>query len=199
MSQNPPSYLVKLRTATQASHKELEQITESESAINGIDLEWYTHFLKTHLYHHKVIADHLTKNHIEDILDWPKCRRISALEQDLLQLTGYASDNNSFIPLPSNTFAFAVGLCYVSEGSCMGNQMMYKHFRSDEQFQSWQASSFFKECANEWGMRWKAFRAIMDEVGNSNYEELEKGAIFGFQRFGKLWKKDQSNSINLFK
>lgn len=196
MQQKPPQYLSNLRAATQNAHKELERITGSETVMNEITLNWYVKMLSVHLLHHSTIANHLKENHISTILDWPLCSRIPALQKDLEQLNEQAPDKPSFVQFPSKSYAFAIGLCYVSEGSCMGNQMMYKQFKRNEQFVLWGASSFFQECSKDWGVRWKAFMQIMHEVGSSDYKQLEKGALFGFQHFGELWKSRSSPSVH---
>ncbi|MEO1049309.1 MAG: biliverdin-producing heme oxygenase [Bacteroidota bacterium] len=187
-----PKYLTDLRQATRPSHDALEQLTEGGKLMDDQpDLNIYKKLLATHYRFHLEVSRQVKSHNIE-VLDWPECNRIAALKNDLDQLNIDA--NNQDITLPISSPSFAIGLCYVSEGSCMGNQMMLNSLKDNSTFQSWQADHFLSSCKESFGERWKDFKAIMQPYGESDYASLEAGALAGFDLFAQLWKSEVSRN-----
>ncbi|MEO9870314.1 biliverdin-producing heme oxygenase [Ekhidna sp.] len=186
-----PLYLTNLRNATRKAHERLELLTESDLFFEQPSKAYYSKLLQTHYYHHLTIAKHTTAiaNDGNKILDWPDCIRLDALRKDLSQLGVEVSDSIDIST--TKPAAYVVGLCYVSEGSCMGNQMMLQALKKHEEFNSWQASYFFESCKKDFGIRWKSFLEAMHPYGEHDYDKLESGSLHGFELFEKIWL-DQS-------
>lgn len=185
-----PEYLSNLRAATREAHESLETLTQSHKLIEQEvpDREVYQTLLTCHYLFHKEVARHVeaTLPAGEELLDWPACNRIPALKADLEQL-GVKLPEEDVEYLPVKSYSYAVGLCYVSEGSCLGNQQMLKVLSAKEEFNSWNANNFFLSCREGFGQRWRSFMGLMDTHGTQHYSDLEAGGIEGFELFKKLW------------
>lgn len=184
-----PSYLHTLRAATKEAHQSLEALTGGEQMIRGeLDQTQYQRLLGSHFLYHQELARHFTRMEpsTQAILDWPACKRIPALQTDLKQLhvVLQASD---FSQLDLRSPAFTMGLCYVSEGSCLGNQQLLRALQSQPTFVSWKADHFFQSCREGFGERWKTFLSLLHPYGESSYPDLEAGAVAGFDYFKQLW------------
>lgn len=180
-----PTYLHKIRSATQPAHQALEQLTESERLLTDTpDKSLYTRLLLTHFQYH-IELGRLVQHARLEILDWPSCSRIAALRADLRQLQ--ISPQSSAHTISYRSAAYVMGLCYVSEGSCLGNQMMHNKMKESQVFLSWQADRFFMSCREGFAQRWKSFLQLMEPYGEQHYAELEAGCLAGFELFKKLW------------
>ncbi|MEM7110311.1 MAG: biliverdin-producing heme oxygenase [Bacteroidota bacterium] len=184
-------HLEKLRNATKPLHDELEVLTASDSMLDKVSLPAYRRFLSIHYLHHLLIAKQIQEAKLQ-ILDWPECIRIAALQKDLEMLNAdvsFADEMISDMDLRHSSQEACVGLCYVSEGSSMGNRMMLKHFKQDKHFRSWNADNFLSSSDRNFKKRWQSLLTMIHEAGEKNYGNLEAGGLFGFQSFATLWKK----------
>lgn len=185
-----PEYLNNLRAATRQAHESLETLTQSHKLIEQDvpDRKVYETLLTCHYLFHKEVARHVeaTLSDGAALLDWPACNRIPALKADLdklgVTLTEPGKEN-----LPTQSLAYAVGLCYVAEGSCLGNQQMLKVLSAKPEFNNWQADNFFLSCREGFGQRWRTFMGLMEPHGTENYQQLEAGGVDGFKLFERLW------------
>ena len=186
-----PKYLKALRLATRNAHTAVERASGVKSLFsNSPDLNVYKRLIATHYFYHLVVAKNtatMAKVKNTFILDWPDCSRISQLENDL-SLLGMSTQKESFIPQYTSP-AFTVGLCYVSEGSCLGNQMIYRSLKGNPVFEAWGAAEFLKGCTDSIHQRWASFLEVMSVYGQNHYEELEKGAMAGFSLFQQTLKE----------
>lgn len=198
MKVHVPQYLVRLREATRHIHSTVEESTDSERMLGQSPDFWhYRQFIASHYLLHKQIAQHsacLGDHGVETgLLDWPDCPRISALESDLDQLK-FNVNVLAYPNLPSETHGFTLGLVYVCEGSCIGNQRVLAALKRHECFHHWNSKSFLSTCKEGFSGRWKTLLASMNqlstyhsEIDGSGYDELEKGAIAGFNIYLKYW------------
>lgn len=186
MMQGVPNYLENLRAATTDAHRELELYAHSPNLLsNSPTKEIYKKLIQAHYTFHLHIAS-LFRMHssITPILDWPNCARIDELRKDLMDLDLVVKPLNVTHNFNSTiNQAYVFGICYVSEGSCLGNQMMLKHLEKSEIFNSWNAKSFFESCTVNFKERWQTFLKEMHHFGINNYEDLETGALDGFAYF----------------
>ncbi len=184
-----PVYLQSIRKATRDAHEELESIVGTQSlGKEHFDLNNYTSLLTCHFHMHHEVARHFNalESQVSSFpLDWPDCKRIHFLEEDLQQLKALPASPLTRIPLRS--LPFALGLCYVVEGSCMGNAQLWKMLRGNETFMRLGAYRFLAHCKEGLSERWKSFLPYMETYGADRYEELEEGAMKGFDGFKSLW------------
>ena len=190
------TFLRQLREKTHPIHQRLEQTTNGHQLMKAFEPAGYTTLLQCHYWYHLEVAHQLSAHpEFSDrpLLDWPACARIDALEADLRSLSLSQTLPHPSVPkLAVESPAFAVGMCYVSEGSCMGNQQMYRAFQPQASFQSLGADRFFRESSIGFSSRWKEFLQRMIPYGEAAYEELEAGALAGFARFETLFLSDRS-------
>ncbi len=183
-----PVFLRNLRKTTKPAHCELEELTEGNKLLSGdFDAHHYARLLQSHLAFHQELARHVVHTVGEPLLDWPDCARIPALAHDLGQL-GLGVALTSDLTLPLQTEAYTLGLCYVAEGSCMGNMQLHRALAKHEDFQALEADHFYLSCGAGFKARWQSFLQRLAHAGDHAYLELEKGAVDGFGYFGRLWR-----------
>lgn len=194
MSKRVPEALSKLREATRAEHAALEALIGAERHLSHAERPqqaFYANFLAVHYVHHQMIADTVRASHdclSSPILDWPDCRRIRAIEEDLIQFESLPEPQTR--KAKSVSEAFLLGLCYVSEGACMGNQMMYNRLRQNQYFMEWQADAFFRSCRQGFATRWHTFvDRIACMSSKVEEEDLLKGGNRGFLAFSTYWQE----------
>lgn len=194
---NLPNYRDQLRSRTQLIHQSIEVLTNSECLLSGSPTKpHYARLLKAHLALHQRVRCHcsavLNAEPDANLLDWPNCRRISALKKDLHNLgeTHLPAEQ----PEPRTSPGFTTGLLYVCEGSCLGNQQLMAALKKSKSFQNWQASAFFSSCNEGFGARWRTVLDLIDAIARIDstsdtpgYKELENGALFGFEVFRRSW------------
>ena len=187
--ENTSELLNSIRIATRPLHDELEQLTGANYMI-GNQLDWsvYERLLITHYLFHQEVARHFAHftSGQPPVLDWPACKRILALELDL-KILGLETEPVGAPQISRSSFAFALGLCYVAEGSCMGNLQLLKAMKRYEDFQQRGAFHFFESCKSDFSVRWKAFLELLETHENASNSEVVEGAIEGFEYFAELW------------
>ena len=128
-----------------------------------------------------------------NLLDWPDCTRIKALENDLdaLDVSVEPPDGNAIV---FDTHGALLGLVYVCEGSCIGNQRLYSALNKHENFRYWNSAEFLVSCKVGFAQRWKSVIDSVDQISTSGspldgsgYDDIEKGALDGFQLFANGW------------
>ena len=192
-----PDIITQIRLQTRSLHEQLENTTEGHKFFEGtFDRSHYIRFLQSHYLFHMEIARHVgacDSMNTNSILDWPNCERISALKTDLKSLGferhemgGGVSDR-----LTVHSSGFAAGLVYVSEGSSLGNQQIYKALSKKEAFLELGAKQFFEVSIKGPSERWKAFLHLLSLRPVSQHEAIVEGAKKGFQYFGQLYSKLQ--------
>ncbi|MEM9986053.1 MAG: biliverdin-producing heme oxygenase [Bacteroidota bacterium] len=183
-----PTFLEHLRMATRPAHTRLERLTEGNKLLSGdFEVHHYGRLLRSHLAYHRELSRHVAHTVTEPLLDWPDCARIPALAHDLesLGLTGKVSPG---LTLPLQSEAYTLGLCYVAEGSCMGNMQLHRALSRHEHFQALEADHFYLSCGTGFRARWQSLMQRLAHPGAHAYPELEKGALDGFDYFGRLWR-----------
>lgn len=190
-----PIFLTSLRNATKAAHQALEDTVESNKLIqadgSSFSLPHYRALLGCHYVIHRKVS-HQFFAHQDQMravcLDWPDCERIQALEKDLGVLEFTFSTAN-FPTMEATSIAQVLGMCYVVEGSCMGNMQLLKGLSKSPDFNEMGADHFLKSCKTDFSHRWKQFIAYLTPYGEERYEELEAGASQAFSYFKIIWPK----------
>lgn len=188
---NPTNHLDRLRARTQTIHKSTEVLVESHRLLDGSPSKaHYCRLLRAHLGLHLQLQCHIAEladnRPAGDLLDWPDCHRIAALHRDL-EVLGESYVSTSPVTPTTVTRAFSIGLLYVCEGSCLGNQQLMTAMSTSESFRSWEASAFFASCNQGFGLRWRTVLGLIETTTEVQYEELEDGALFGFDAFKHSW------------
>jgi heme oxygenase len=185
------AHLNRLRERTQSVHESTETLVESHRLLSGSPSKaHYGRLLKAHLALHLQVQCQTGGLHenqpTTDLLDWPDCHRIAALRQDLENLGESDEQVNPITPTTASR-PFSIGLMYVCEGSCLGNQQLMAAMNKSESFHGWQASAFFASCKEGFGQRWRTMLDLIDSSADVDYEELEQGALSGFDAFKLGW------------
>lgn len=198
MKSSTPASLTQLREATRTVHKSLETLTNSDDLLYSTpDLKHYQTFLAAQYVLHKAVklrATKLLERHPgTQWLDWPDCPRTKALETDLNTLA-FSMDHSSETSAPEDSHAKLLGLVYVCEGSCIGNQRLFTALNKHENFRQWQSCEFLRSCKTGFSERWKPVVAAIDSlatagspVDGSAYDDIEQGALEGFDIFKSGW------------
>ena len=193
--------LTQIRAETRPLHQRLEQVTEGENLMgSAFDLAHYKQLLLSHYWYHLEVARHISAckdSSKQAILDWPECKRIMALAHDLKKLNIDMADleQNRPAALPIHSWGFAMGLCYVSEGSALGNQQIFKALSKHDSFQNLGVDEFFSCSKSGLSERWKTFLGLLANVSSNEHESTIRGAISGFQYFEKLYLSLHSSKI----
>ena len=193
----PPS-LTRLREATRTVHKSLETLTNSDELLYSTpDLKHYQSFLAAQYVLHRAVESRTTKllerDPLTQWLDWPDCQRTRALEADL-QTLAFNTEHDTQEHSPDDSHAKLLGLVYVCEGSCIGNQRLFTALNKHENFREWRSSEFLRSCKSGFSERWKPVVAAIDTlatqgspVDGSGYDDIEQGALEGFDIFKSSW------------
>ena len=184
-----------MRTVTAPSHKRLEKITEGDKLLNeGFDLAHYKRLLMSHYLFHLEIARHISAcsdSQQIKILDWPACVRIPALAEDLSKLgIDKATLKDMYHErLPLHSQGFAIGLCYVAEGSALGNQQIYKALSKHQAFMDLGIKSFLEVSGTGLSKRWKSLLEIIASLPPDQHPSTIQGASSGFRLFEDIYKR----------
>ena len=186
--------LASLRERTRPLHDAVESLTGGERFLTGeFDPDHYCHFLLTHyLYHLEVARQVAAWPSLEgNVLDWPDSSRIDGLRDDLDRLGLREATLQTLAPitLPLRSPGYALGLCYVSEGSVLGSKRMYEGLRANSHFNQIRADRFFRIGKEGMGGRWKTFLEILLDEAENHRDEVEEGAVAGFELFGRIWER----------
>ena len=194
MESSTPLALTRLRDATRTIHKSLGTLTNSDEFLYSTpDLKHYQAFLAAQYVLHKAVELHaaklLQRHPNTQWLDWSTCHRTQALEADLNTLA-FSPDHSSEEHTSENSHAKLLGLVYVCEGSCIGNQRLFTALNKHDNFRDWNSSEFLRSCKSGFSERWKPVVAAIDAlatqgspVDGSGYDEIEQGALEGFDIF----------------
>ena len=196
--------LNQIRTVTAPCHKRLEKITGGNKLLKeGFELAHYKRLLMSHYLFHLEIARHIfacSDSLEEKILDWPECVRIPALAKDLSKL-GFDKEklndlHNERLSLHSQ--GFAIGLCYVAEGSALGNQQIYKALSKQRAFMDLEINEFLEVSGTGLSKRWRSFLEIIASLPPRHHLATIHGASSGFRFFEELYIKlsNQTNQKN---
>lgn len=181
-------------------------MTESERLLKQApERKHYQQFLSAQFLLHTEIASHARATTVNrgknDLLDWPDCLRIPLLAADLSRL-GVVVDPSGFARLTPGSHGFTLGLVYVCEGSCIGNQQLLSAMKRYPEFNSWRSRSFLESCKQGFSIRWKTLLKSMEALAvhgsaydGSGYDQLELGALAGFDLYRSLWNALEEKSI----
>jgi len=199
-----PECLVRLRKATRDIHSSVEQYTDSDRLLgDSPNREHYQQFLGSHYLLHCQVAIHSRRVALIEkdsgLLDWPDCPRIQALESDLhrqalsVKVCGQAESHYQ-------SHAFALGLVYVCEGSCIGNQRVLKALMRHACFEQWNSKAFLSTCKADFSSRWKSVLDSLvkisensSDIDGSGYDDIERGAVAGFELYKTYWTALSAN------
>lgn len=205
MTSSTPQSLTRLREATRTVHKSLETLTNSDDLLySKPDLKHYQSFLASQYVLHKTVESRTTKlmEHAPNTqwLDWPTCHRTRALEADLHTLA-FSTEYSCERQAPEDSHAQLLGLVYVCEGSCIGNQRLFTALSKHKNFRDWDSSQFLRSCKCGFSERWKTIVAAIDKlatqgspVDGSGYDDIEQGALEGFDIFKMGWNAIQERN-----
>lgn len=194
-----PDCLVGLRKATRCIHQSVETFTDSHHLLGDAPKRsHYQRFLAAQYLLHQQVARHsaciAAETQNTELLDWPECPRIKALESDLTQ-QNLAINALSYVDLPYQSHSFTLGLVYVCEGSCIGNQRVLAALNRHACFHQWNSKHYLGTCKQGFSNRWKTLLSSMNQlstntsrVDGSGYEEIERGAIAGFDIYKEYWE-----------
>jgi len=192
MHKNIPSYLHNLRAETKAQHQATENMTEGHRFLEGqFEVNHCRRLLQCHYLYHLSVAEQVKQHPFftqNPILDWPKCERIPALEEDLQKLDGGIKLKEQLQLTSAEEDAFIVGLVYVSEGSVLGNRQLHKAMQKQDSFVALGADHFFRIAAGGLAERWKSFLQLMHPYGMKAETQLIQGANAGFNHFKEIWQ-----------
>lgn len=155
----PAGVLARLRAETRALHTEVEDGLDLMSP--RLDPARYRDVLARLHGVHAAAEPALDAWHARDaLLDWPRRRKLAALEADLadlgLDLTAIAALPLAPLP-PAGTTAEALGTLYVLEGSTLGGRVIERHLRTLPGFPV--AATRFLTCYGaQTGARWQTWR-----------------------------------------
>jgi heme oxygenase len=115
------------------------------------------------------------------------------LERDLEALS-VDINPDEFSQLDTDCTGRALGLLYVCEGSCIGNQQLYTALKKHRQFVDWGSDAFLSGCKSGFAERWKATLGLLAEhcrndVSSLQYKNMENGALAGFKLYGVYWSR----------
>ena len=198
MRKSVPDFLIRLRKATRSIHTSVEAFTDSERLLSETPkLPHYQRFLAAHYLLHMQVSSHcrhtLKKGMDKEILDWPDCPRIQALDTDLRQQNIFLNTMR-YVDLPYQSHGFTLGLVYVCEGSCIGNRRVLSALNRVECFHQWGSRTYLDICKVGFSDRWKLLLGKMHSVSTdgskidgSSYNDIEQGAIAGFNQYMYYW------------
>jgi len=198
MSASVPDFLSALRRATQPVHKSLESLVDAQRLLSTRPrLEHYQRLLSAQYLLHGEFSRHLANTfsinsmHDKPVLDWPECVRLQLLERDLEALS-VDIHPLEFKQLELATKGQALGMLYVCEGSCIGNQQLYAALKKHRQFVDWNGYAFLSGCKSGFAERWKTTLKLLgehckNEVTNPQYMSIERGALAAFELYGSYW------------
>ncbi|MFY0673076.1 MAG: biliverdin-producing heme oxygenase [Bacteroidia bacterium] len=183
-----------LKKATATIHAETEKLVGAKDLFTNLNLGKYKHFLLSHYLLHKNVSvlygEIVGLGEEHKILDWPNSNKLSALENDLKKLDVDLPNVESIFR--EIDYPFWLGLCYVVEGSALGNMHIFKAFSRFKCFNDWNANAFLKRSPEDIMTRWNAFKALLNKDMQLAYKDVEKGAFTGFDLYAKLWTKASS-------
>lgn len=185
-----PSVLIQLKNETAYMHHNLEKTIVSDDTTNIYnDIHQYARLISAHYHHHIAVSRQLKLAGFEahTILDWPDCIRIPALLEDLKNLNIDINDTAE-IPLTEGNKAFALGMCYVSEGSCHGNKLLLKRLDEDHGPSIYNALHFLTACSSNMESRWSTFTNLIVPYAEKDYKNVKSGCLYGYHIFELLWK-----------
>jgi len=196
------TFLNQLRSATSASHKQLEELDISKSILkDDIQLIDYAYYLRCMLeitrFYEKTILPEIT--HL--IPDATERQKSIAIENDLLWL----KENNVTVNTPPefkqpsvSNEAIAFGMSYVIEGSTLGGQFIIKHLQAKTPLTKTSGATYFNGYGSETGKRWQTFLMYLTEFAalHKNEDEIIAGAISGFDAIYKYFLNCQRNYEN---
>jgi heme oxygenase len=208
----PPTALEMVRNATAERHRALEREVGPELSDRSFELETYARFLLAHHRLHAVTAELVDAADDFELLDWPACIRIPALNHDLASLGWSHAEQPAPQPTtdgevhgatiglsdPAGRPVNAIraghlsGLLYVVEGSCLGNRQILRTLRDQEAFQALGVHAYLSTSVATSGERWKATVRAVESAGEDDIEGVLAGALAGFSCFARFWHEARS-------
>ena len=192
MSKRAPEFLQVIRSETKSLHDSLEELVGGNNLMSDDpDPAVYRNLIMAQYQFHNFVAEHIRlsfANEEHNVLDWPDCRRITNLKADLndFETTVITSLIDKDVDINPNP-AFSLGLCYVAEGSAMGNKMLFNHLKDKLGILGVSDLKFLKNEGIDFGLRWKEFIQLMLVYNQKDDENLLSGVIHGYKSFRSMF------------
>ncbi len=191
MNRKAPEYLQEIRSKTKGIHDELEELVGSASLMSdNPDKDVYRNLLIGQYHFHKMVANSISENFDiaeQEILDWPDCQRIVNLESDLNEIGYPIQDIKIDYEFKSVNSAHTLGMCYVAEGSAMGNKLLYNNLQNQMGKMGVSHLRFLQNDGIDFGKRWREFLELMNTYNEIDSKSLLQGAIDGYKEFKKIF------------
>ena len=176
----------KLKAATSEIHNSLENIIQSGKLLDELDKEHYKALLLTHYKMISKLSKHETDK-LESVLKEMKLKK-AAIKEDLTYLnTPQLNDIDPEEKIELKSLAEKIGWLYVSMGSQMGNRMMYNEMKKKSFFADDNGMHYMGFRSEDTSANWKSLVALINEIPEDSYPELEKAAMDAFNHFKELW------------
>ncbi len=179
-----------LRAGTELAHKDVERRLALPGSITGL-ADYRRCLLRFYqLYRPLEITFERFSEWTAIGMEAPSRGLSTRLAADLRALAVPLADvrDAPAASLPAlQTFAQALGACYVMEGSALGSQFMLPQLQKMLGDEMSGADSFFRGRGAGTGAFWKGFRAALDRYGDAHPEQTRRvidGAIAMFEAVG---------------
>jgi len=182
------TFLDKLRSKTEASHKNLESLPVSKSIVNPkITIEEYALYLSLM---HDVVKN--VEEYIYPILssvipDLSERKKAQQILKDLKFTKIEKKQDHLLFDTTEISVPFAMGIMYVVEGSTLGGRFIIKNIQESFGFDEENGASYFSGYGNKTGSFWKKFLNYMTdfEQQTNSEEEIIAGADYAFRAIHK--------------
>ncbi|MFK7888723.1 MAG: biliverdin-producing heme oxygenase [Gammaproteobacteria bacterium] len=183
--------LRQVREATGALHDTLDADADAQDILAGrVARHTYVRMLRAHWALHQYVAGYthacLSEHPDLDLLDWPACDRLEALQTDLMALNAAPDQlTESATAVAVSNPAFACGLLYVVEGACHGTGQMLRALKKNATFAGWGADAFMTVSRQGIAKRWPRTVALLEQQGARHIDQVTAGAVAGFECYAK--------------
>lgn len=176
----------KLKSATKTLHDTLEITIDAGKLMDALEQKHFNALLYTH---YKFIAQLI--NHSNDelsfVLNEMRAKK-EVLEKDLNYFNVFdLAENIPTQPMTFTSDAAFMGWLYVAMGSQMGNRMMYAKLKNNDFFSGEDGLRYLGFRAEDSMSNWKQLIAMINDLDDEAYHQLEQGAINAFKHFKELW------------
>lgn len=182
------SFLEKLRGATQAAHRSLEQLPLSRVIVDpSLNKEQYISYLLAMRDVHADVEQNifpLLKDRLPDIASRQKTVLIDADLQHQQTTPALLSSAPITASLQYPSKAFAWGIMYVVEGSSLGGRVILKNIQTALALDAQAGARYFNGYGEHTGIYWKNFLQALTrfEAEEGAAGEIIEGANHAFQK-----------------
>jgi heme oxygenase len=190
-------FIQELRIATDPMHKALEENAISKKLMSPeVNLTNYAFYLRCMGEVMKCFDDKILPAVSSIITETDKRKKYQDIVADLEFLYANGAEKMETKPFTGFTgnpnLAYALGYCYVIEGSTLGGRVILKHVSPALKLEEG-GTRFFAGYGAETGGFWKSFlqQFCLHIVQNNLQEEAIQGAKDGFTDIGKHFKNQE--------